>query len=99
MAELGARLPFRQASQVVRLLTPLTISHTTLHTMTQEIGEHLQDYSEHRPEPDASAKRKEVPVLFIEGDGLCLKSRDGEPLTLHRLLIHEALTAVKNERG
>lgn len=92
MAELGARLPFRQASQVVRLLTPLTISHTTLHTMTQEIGEHLQNYSEHRPEPDASTtKRKEVPVLFIEGDGLCLKSRDGEPLTLHRLLIHEGL--------
>ena len=53
MAELGTRLPFRQASQVVRLLTLLTISHTTLHIMTQEIEEHLQNDSEHRPEQSA----------------------------------------------
>lgn len=88
-------MPFRQASETVDLATPITVSHTTIHTMTQEIGQQINDYTAHRPGLKDSTKRKQVPVLFIEGDGLVLKSRGDGPVTLHRVITHEGVNTKK----
>lgn len=90
MAEMGAKMPFRQAEAAVHKLTPLTISHSTIHAMTQEVGEHVQDYLNNR-QPEPMKKRKTVPVLFIEGDGLRVKGRNGDRPEIHRVVIHEGV--------
>ena len=85
---------YRKASDAIELLTPLSISHGAIHSMTQRIGETIQKWTDEAPLHDETSIRdkKKVPVLFIEGDGLLLKgSKENRP-QLHRVQIHEGVT-------
>ena len=76
-ASLASDSVYRKVADAIELLTPLSISHGTIHSMTQRIGEVIQNWTDEAPLHDETPLRdkKKVPVLFIEGDGLMLKGR------------------------
>lgn len=84
---------YRKASDAIELLTPLSISHGAIHSMTQRIGETIQNWTDEAPLHDEKLLRdkKKVPVLFIEGDGLLLKGSKEKRPELHRVQIHEGV--------
>lgn len=84
---------YRKASDAIELLTPLSISHGAIHSMTQRIGETIQNWTDEVPIHDETSLRdkKKVPVLFIEGDGLLLKGPEEKRPELHRVQIHEGV--------
>lgn len=90
---LAADSVYRKASDAIELLTPLSISHGAIHSMTQRIGETIQNWTDEAPLHDETLTRdkKKVPVLFIEGDGLLLKGPVGKRPELHRVQIHEGV--------
>jgi len=84
---------YRKASDAMELLTPLSISHGAIHSMTQRLGETIQNYTDEAPLHDETPikDKKKVPVLFIEGDGLLLKGSKEKRPELHRVQIHEGV--------
>jgi len=84
---------YRKASDAIELLTPLSISHGAIHSMTQRLGETIQNYTDEAPLHDETPikDKKKVPVLFIEGDGLLLKGSKEKRPELHRVQIHEGV--------
>jgi len=84
---------YRKASDAIELLTPLSISHGAIHSMTQRLGETIQNYTDEAPLHDETPikDKKKVPVLFIEGDGLLLKGSKEKCPELHRVQIHEGV--------
>jgi len=70
------------------------MSHTTGHSMTQKIGHTIQEWTDHVLSMDRIPlrKKKKVPVLYIEGDGLMLSkgAQEKRPI-LHRVQIHEGV--------
>lgn len=84
---------YRKASDAIELLTPLSISHGAIHSMTQRIGETIQKWTDEVPNHDETPlkDKKKVPVLFIEGDGLLLKGPEEKRPELHRVQIHEGV--------
>lgn len=93
-ASLASDSVYRKVADAIELLTPLSISHGTIHSMTQRIGEVIQNWTDEAPLHDETPLRdkKKVPVLFIEGDGLMLKGREKKRSELHRVQIHEGVT-------
>ena len=90
---LAADSVYRKASDAVELLTPLSMSHGAIHSMTQRIGEVIQKWTDEAPFHDQTLQKdkKKVSVLFIEGDGLLLKGREEKRPELHRVQIHEGV--------
>lgn len=91
---------YRKAAEAINLLTPLQVSHTTVHKMVQKTGEKVQKWTDEAPshiETPQKEKRK-VPVLFIEGDGLLLKGRGEKNPELHRVQFHEGVTYVGKQK-
>ena len=84
---------YRKASDAIKLLTPLSISHGAIHSMTQRLGETIQNWTDEAPLHDETPikDKKKVPVLFIEGDGLLLKGAKERRPELHRVQIHEGV--------
>ncbi|SHE86948.1 Uncharacterised protein family (UPF0236) [Atopostipes suicloacalis DSM 15692] len=84
---------YRKASDAIELLTPLSISHGAIHSMTQRLGETIQNYTDEAPLHDETPikDKKKIPVLFIEGDGLLLKGSKEKRPELHRVQIHEGV--------
>lgn len=84
---------YRKASDAIQLLTPLSISHGAIHSMTQRLGETIQNWTDEAPLHDETPikDKKKVPVLFIEGDGLLLKGAKEKRPELHRVQIHEGV--------
>ena len=84
---------YRKASDAIELLTPLSISHGAIHSMTQRLGETIQNWTDEAPIHDETPlkDKKKVPVLFIEGDGLLLKGAKEKRPELHRVQIHEGV--------
>lgn len=92
MVEVAMESPFRKAAQILRQASRVEVSHTTVHSVTQEIGEKVQDYLQYRPEKQED--KKKPAYLFMEGDGLHVGGRDQSKPIIHRVLIHEG---VKNQ--
>jgi len=84
---------YRKAADAIELLTPLSISHGAIHSITQRTGEVIQNWTDEAPLHDETLQKdkKKVPVLFIEGDGLLLKGREKKRPELHRVQIHEGV--------
>src|SRR5699024_10924403 len=75
VVSLASHYVYRKVLDDIELLTPLSISHGAIHSMTQRLGETIQNYTDEAPLHDETPikDKKKVPVLFIEGDGLLLK--------------------------
>lgn len=92
-AALASDSVYRKVSDAIELLTPLSISHGAVHSITQKVGGTIQNWTDEAPLHDETPikDKKKVPVLFIEGDGLLLKgSKENRP-ELHRVQIHEGV--------
>lgn len=87
---------YRKAADAMELLTPLSISHGAIHSMTQRIGETIQRWTDEASLHDETPikEKKKVPVLFIEGDGLLLKGPEGKRPEIHRVQIHEGVIKI-----
>src|SRR5699024_4855427 len=48
---------YRKASDAIELLTPLSISHGAIHSMTQRLGETIQNYTDEAPLHDETHKK------------------------------------------
>ena len=62
---LAADSVYRKASDAIELLTPLSISHGAIHSMTQRIGETIQNWTDEAPLHDETLTRdkKKVPEI------------------------------------
>lgn len=94
MAQLGAQMPFRQAEKALDLFPTFTASHSTIHKITREVGDRMSAYLDERLPKEKKQKRK-VDYVFIEGDEVMLKGRNGDNPSLHRMIIHEGVNAKK----
>lgn len=97
MAQMGANMPYRKAKKALLTSSSITVSHSTIHRVTQEVGEKVQNYlSKYNYKLDLpKAKRKRVKALYIEGDGLLVKGRQGDSPTIHRVMVHEGVNKKK----
>lgn len=93
IAQMGSQMPFRQAEKSLLISSPISASHTTVHSITQEIGGKVQAYLSQRP--SRKEKRKRVSHVFIEGDGLHIAGRQTDKPVIHRVLVHEGVKADK----
>lgn len=91
IAESGMETPFRIAARQLRNLSRIQVSHTTVHSVTQEIGEKVSEYLTYRPASLPEKDKRKPAFLFIEGDGLYVGGRDGSKPIIHRVLIHEGV--------
>lgn len=93
-AQMASDETYRKAAEAINLLTPIKVSHTTVHTMAQKVGQSLQQWTEQAPQFDETPRKekKQVPLLFIEGDGLMLsKGREDQRPEIHRVQFHEGV--------
>jgi len=92
-AHLASDSVYRKAADAINLLTPISISHSKVHTLTQKVGETLQKWTDEAPatEQKPLKDKKRVPVLFIEGDGVLLKGPEEKRPELHRVQFHEGV--------
>ncbi|WP_161879815.1 ISLre2 family transposase [Alkalibacterium sp. MB6] len=100
-AQLASDGTYRKAEEAIDLLTSFSLSHTTIHTLTQKVGETIQEWTETAPLQDETPikDKKKVPVLFIEGDGLMLtRGRETKRPELHRVQFHEGVEYVGKQK-
>ena len=77
------------------------MSHTTIHTITQKIGQTIQNWTETAPLQDVTSQKdkKKSSVLFIEGDGLMLtKGKEEKRPEIHRVQFHEGVEYKKENK-
>ncbi|GAB2501831.1 ISLre2-like element ISLca4 family transposase [Alkalibacterium psychrotolerans] len=93
-AQMASDGTYRKAEEAIDLLTSFSLSHTTIHTITQKIGETIQEWTETAPLQDETSQKDKTktPVLFIEGDGLMLtKGKEKKRPEIHRVQFHEGI--------
>ena len=93
-AQIASDGTYRKAEQAINLLTFFSLSHTTIHTITQKIGQTIQNWTETAPLQDVTSQKdkKKSSVLFIEGDGLMLtKGKEEKRPEIHRVQFHEGV--------
>ncbi|GAB2323617.1 hypothetical protein IRB23M11_12370 [Alkalibacterium sp. m-11] len=54
-AQIASDGTYRKAEEAINLLTPFSLSHTTIHKMTQKIGTTIQDWTDTAPLQDETA--------------------------------------------
>lgn len=85
--QLVTGMTFRQASQSLELLTEQSMSHQTLHQMTQKVAEKIKEVV-----PDNHNDLRSPKVLYIEADGVWIGSQEkGKHLEFKRGFIHEGI--------
>ena len=58
---------YRKASDAIELLTPLSISHGAIHSMTQRIGETIQNWTdEHPPRRKLLRDKRKSPCYLLK---------------------------------
>lgn len=99
-AQLASDGVYRKAADAINLLTPIQVSHTAVHTMTQKVGKKIQKWIDEAPSHNETPQKekKKVPVLFVEGDGLLLKGRGKKNPELHRVQFHEGVKYVGKQK-
>ncbi|WP_080147150.1 ISLre2 family transposase [Marinilactibacillus piezotolerans] len=93
-AQMASDGVYRKAADAINLLTNFSLSHSAIHSITQRVGQKVQEWTEQKPLSDETMmkEKRKAPVLFIEGDGLLLTRRKGkERAELHRVQIHEGV--------
>lgn len=87
ISELATGMTFRKASECLELLTGISMSHQTVHTITQSVAEKLSQRSIAEGQELRNPK-----VLYIEGDGVWIGSQEKHKhLEFKRGFIHEGV--------
>lgn len=90
IADLTTKIEFRKVAEAVNSLTALSISSSGVHTITQRIAEKTVAYQEDEEEIMCPQK-KQIPVLYLEGDALLIKSQTKGKINVHRFQVHEGI--------
>ncbi|WP_285023869.1 ISLre2 family transposase [Lactococcus garvieae] len=81
---------FRKVSEVINLVSNFSISHQSLHTLSQTVGQAInQAQSEDLEQEGTEDLNQKVKVLYLEGDAFCVKAQGGGLLYLHRVQVCE----------
>jgi len=99
ICELAAKLTYRKASEAIELLTCFTMSHRKINDLAIKTGKEIEikQTDEARYEEEA-IKKKSVPVLYIEGDGIQIKGREKKALTIYRFQVCEGSKKIGKNR-
>ena len=88
ISELATGMSFRKASETLELLMDISMSHQTVHRITQDVAEKIAQ----TPVTDPDTLRKPT-VLYIEGDGVWVGCQEkGKQLEFKRGFIHEGIS-------
>lgn len=90
IANLTTKIEFRKVAEAVNSLTALNVSPSGVHAITQRIAEKTTAYQEDEKEIMCPQK-KQIPVLYLEGDALLIKSQTKGRINIHRFQVHEGV--------
>lgn len=93
LARVGSMVTYRKGAEATSLLTPLTVSHTTIMNLTRKIGKKIARYH-HQQDELAMPIKKKVPIIFIEGDAIVVKNQNKKRMSVHRFSLHEGVKKV-----
>ena len=85
---LATQNTYQNSAEAIQTLTTLSISDTGVRNIVLRSAEIVEEYMIYQEDYEVPEK-KEVPVLYIEGDGLMLSSQKQTKMTLHRFQLHE----------
>ena len=92
VANLSTKMSYREVVETIRLLKGIYITKDTVLKsvkLAQKLYEEKEDYEYYQEE--IAADKKEIETLFIEGDGVMIKTKSGENLRtdLTHFVVHE----------
>lgn len=90
LSELSTIGEFRKIAKAVNSLTTLQVSASGVHGMVQRVSKKVERHEEIKNEL-VYEKKKEVPVLYLEGDTLSIKSQDKGIINISRFQVHEGV--------
>ena len=90
LSELATSSEFRKVSKAVSCLTPLQISPSGVHGIVQRVSKKVENHENNTKEL-VHKEKKVVPVLYLEGDALAVKSQDRGITNINRFQVHEGV--------
>lgn len=88
VAKLSTYLPYRKVAEVISSLYNIDLSKDVVLKASRLSGELLEEYKDYRYFEIEKEDKKPVDILYIEGDGLFLKSTEPEIENKHVELAH-----------
>ena len=80
---------FRKVSEIIGLVSHLTISHQQLQQLSKQVGLEINQNQSNDLRNNEQVGEKKVAILYIEGDAFCVGKQGGGQLYLHRLQVCE----------
>lgn len=95
--EVSSVATYRNTALAVNCLTGFNISHSQIGNLIKLAGQEIKDQQEADSRYDAPREKKQVPVLYLEGDGVMIKGTKGR-LEFHRYQVCEGVRNVTRNR-
>jgi hypothetical protein len=99
ICELATKMTYRNAETAISLLTDFTMCHRKINRLVTKIGKDLKQKQQSETRYDEAAPKREVPFLYVEGDGIEIKGQGKNKLTIHRFQICEGKKKVGKKRN
>jgi hypothetical protein len=98
LAESATLNVYRKTSEVIGLLTPFSVSHQKLRELTVQKG--LEVARNHKADlsRETVSEKKQVPILYVEGDAFCVRQKGGGLLYVHRFQVCEGRESLGKDR-
>ncbi|MBB5887385.1 UPF0236 family transposase-like protein [Lactovum miscens] len=95
-AQASTRGVFRKVSELINLVSPLTISHPQLQQLAKQIGQEIDRNQSNALANAPTSGTRQVKVLYLEGDAFSVGKQGGGNFYLHRLQVCEGRQKVGN---
>lgn len=95
--EVSSVATYRNTALAVNCLSGFNISHAQIGNLVKTAGQKIKEQQEADSRYDAQTAKKQVPVLYLEGDGVMIKGTQGR-LEFHRYQVCEGLRNVTYKR-
>ncbi|MBB5887884.1 ISLre2 family transposase [Lactovum miscens] len=89
---------FRKVSELINLVSPLTISHQQLQQLAKQIGQEIDRNQSNALANAPTSGTRKVKVLYLEGDAFSVGKQGGGNFYLHRLQVCEGRQKVGKQR-
>lgn len=101
VACLSQKVPYRKVPEIIEMVYDIHISKDTVHKAVQMIASLLDEREDYRFYEEAVAPEKiSSPIIYVEGDGLFLKSQEKEKkhIEFSHFVIHTGSKKVGKDR-
>lgn len=95
--EVSSVATYRNTALAVNCLSGFNISHAQIGNLVKTAGQKIKEQQEADSRYDVQTIKKQVPVLYLEGDGVMIKGTQGR-LEFHRYQVCEGLRNVTYKR-